>query len=75
MEQSESRLARQSALTYVTISLGVATAFFVAATLKGGYTEVARFGGALWVLVLGLIVTMPLVTSWYKNRQKAAGGE
>jgi len=71
MEWSDKAIARQSALTYTAISLGAAIAFFAAATLKGGYTDVARVGGAVWVLILSLIVTMPLVTSWYKKHNRA----
>jgi len=68
MEPLERKIARRSALTYTTISLAVALAFFVAATVKGGYTNVARFGGAAWVFLLSMIVTMPLVTSHFKRR-------
>ncbi len=62
------QIARRSAYTYIAISLTVALTFLTLATLQGGYTDVARFGGALWVFLLSLIVTMPLVTSWYKKR-------
>jgi hypothetical protein len=61
-----------SAATYAAISITTSVLFFAAATLRGGYTDVARFGGAAWVLLLSLIVTMPLVTSAVKRRLKAA---
>jgi hypothetical protein len=70
MEQLEKKVARRSTLTYTTTSLAVAIAFLTTATLKGGYTDVARFGGAAWVFLLSMIVTMPLVTSWYKRRYR-----
>lgn len=62
------QVARRSAYMYIAISLTVALTFLTLATLQGGYTDVARFGGTLWVFLLSLIVTMPLVTSWYKKR-------
>ena len=61
-----------SAVTYSVISLSASLVFFLAATLTGKYTEVARFGGAAWVLLLSFIVTMPLVTSFVKKRMKAS---
>ncbi len=70
MSQSEQGLARRSALAYTSISLLVALAFWGIATVMGGYNAVARFGGAAWVFMLSLIVTMPLVTA----RFKAASG-
>lgn len=60
-----------SAGIYTAISITTSVLFFVAATLRGGYTDVARFGGAAWVLLLSFIVTMPLVTSAVKKRLKA----
>lgn len=70
MEQLERQVAIRSAVTYTSISLAAALTFFIAATLKGGYPDVARFGGAIWVFILAMIVTMPLVTSQFKKRHK-----
>ncbi len=73
MEQGEhmtGEIARRSAITYTAISLTVAVLFFLAATLKGGTPDVARFGGAAWVFLLTMIVTMPLVTAWFKRRYR-----
>jgi hypothetical protein len=69
-EQVEREVALRSAITYAAISVAAAVLFFVAATLKGGYPDVARLGGAIWVFVLAMIVTMPLVTSWFKQRYR-----
>lgn len=69
-EQLEREVATRSAVAYTGISLGAALAFFLAATLKGGYPEVARLGGTVWVFMLTMIVTMPLVTAWFKRRYK-----
>ena len=61
-----------SVAIYTAISMTTSVLFLSAATLRGGYTDVARFGGAAWVLLLSFIVTMPLVTSAVKRRMKAA---
>ncbi len=60
-----------SATIYSMISLTTSLLFFLLASWRGGYTEVARFGGAAWVLLLSFIVTMPLVTSAVKRHFKA----
>mgnify|MGYP001588890707 CR=1 FL=1 len=60
-----------SVAIYAAISVTASGLFFIAATLAGKYTDVARFGGAAWVLLLSFIVTMPLVTSAVKRRMKA----
>ncbi len=67
---AECDLGRRSALGYTGVSLTAALAFVATATLVGGYSEVARFGGAVWVFLLSMIVTMPLVTSWIKRRAR-----
>ncbi len=68
MEQVERKVARRSALTYSALSLAIALIFMVAATLSGS-DAVARFGGAVWVFLLSMIVTMPLVTSHFKRQR------
>lgn len=64
----ENEVARRSALFYIPISLGMAVLFFLTASLVGGYQPVARFGGMVWVGLLSLIVSMPLVSSRVKKR-------
>jgi hypothetical protein len=64
----ETHIARTSALIYLPISLGAALLFFLAASLIGDYPVVARIGGAIWVGILSVIVTMPLVTARVKQR-------
>ena len=64
------KIAATSALIYGTISITAALLFFLAATYVGTYTDVARFGGAAWVMLLSFIVTMPLVISFVKKRMK-----
>ncbi len=66
----ERKVALTSAVIYGTISVTAALLFFLAATLAGTYSDVARFGGAAWVMLLSFIVTMPLVISSVKKRMK-----
>jgi hypothetical protein len=66
-DQLERDVARRSALIYLPIALGAALLFFVAASL-GAYPAVARIGGAVWVGLLSLIVSMPVVTDRVKQR-------
>ncbi len=61
------RVGLVSALTYTPISLAAAGIFF-AITVVGDYTWVARIGGAAWVFLLSMIITMPLITSFIKKR-------
>jgi len=56
-----------SALTYISISLAAA-GIFLAFTITGDYGWIARIGGAVWVFILTLIITMPLVISFYKKK-------
>jgi len=56
-----------SALIYTGISLGLAITFILA-TGGGGYDRVARYGGAIWVFILTMIITMPLVIPWVKKK-------
>ena len=69
-EQVEKEVARRSALLYLPLSLGAATLFYLAASLTGGYPPVARIGGAVWVGLLSLIVSMPIVTSRVKRQAR-----
>ncbi|MCL4394270.1 MAG: hypothetical protein M1482_05610 [Chloroflexi bacterium] len=64
------RIGIASAAIYTAVSVTTSVLFFAAATLRGGYTDVARFGGSAWVMLLSFIVTMPLVTSAVKRRIK-----
>lgn len=66
-EQVEKQIAQKSALIYVPISLGLALLFLVVSTLTGNYPFVARIGGTVWVALLSLIVSMPVVISRVKR--------
>jgi uncharacterized membrane protein YdjX (TVP38/TMEM64 family) len=66
------RVGLTSALIYTPISLFVAGIFF-GITVIGDYTWVARIGGSIWVFLLSMIISMPLITSTVKkNRSKSA---
>jgi len=47
--------------------VGTALLFFLAASLVGGYPPVAKIGGMVWVGLLSLIVSMPIITSRVKH--------
>ena len=66
-EQVEQEVARKSALIYLPMALGAALLFWLAASL-GDYPLVARIGGTVWVWLLTMIVTMPLVTARVKRQ-------
>ena len=69
-DQVNIAVARSSALIYLPISLGAAALFLLAATFTGSYPMVARIGGTVWVGLLSLIVSMPLVTARVKKRHQ-----
>ena len=66
-ERVEKEVSRKSALIYLPIAIGVALLFLLAASVLGDYPPVAKIGGAVWVGLLSLIVSMPLVTSRVKK--------
>lgn len=67
-EQVEKEVAQKSVLIYLPISIGAGLLFVLAASLSGSYTLVARIGGAVWVALLSLIVSMPIVISRIKKQ-------
>lgn len=66
-EQVEKQLAQKSAFIYLPISLGAALLFLLFSTFTGDYPVVARLGGTVWVALLSLIVSMPIVISRIKK--------
>jgi cytochrome c biogenesis protein CcdA len=56
-----------AAALYTSLSLLASLAFFLA-TLFGNYDWVARIGGALWVFALCMIILMPTITPWVRER-------
>ncbi len=67
-EKIEKDVVRRSALIYLPISIGAALLFLLAASLLGSYPLVAKIGGMVWVGLLSLIVSMPLVTARVKKQ-------
>ncbi len=67
-EQVEKEVAQKSALIYIPISFGASLLFLLTATLTGDYPLVARIGGTVWVALLSLIVSMPIVISRVKRQ-------
>lgn len=72
-ERVDAEVVRRSAQIYLPIAIGAALLFLLASSLIGAYPLVARVGGAVWVGILSLIVTMPVVTTWAKGRARSAG--
>jgi len=70
--QIEKQVSRQSAMIYVPLSLGTALAFLLASSVFGSYPLVAKLGGTLWVGLLSLIVSMPVVTARVKHYRREA---
>jgi len=69
-EQVEKQVAQKSALIYIPVSLGAALLFLLVSTLTGDYSLVARVGGTVWVALLSLIVSMPIVISRVKKSSR-----
>ena len=69
-QQVEKEVARKSAVIYLPIAIGAALLFLLAASLAGSYPTVAKVGGTVWVGLLSLIVSMPIVTSNVKRQFK-----
>ena len=68
----DGEVVRRSSRLYLPVSSGAALLFLLAASLTGDYPMVARFGGAVWVGLLSLIVSMPLVTARVKRKMREA---
>ena len=67
-EQIEKAVAQKSVWIYLPLSVGSALLFLLIASLTGNYSLVARLGGTLWVGLLSLIVSMPIVISRVKKQ-------
>jgi hypothetical protein len=65
--QLENEIARRSARVYLPLSAGTAL-LFLTLSILGGYEPVAQIGGTVWIALLTLIVSMPLVITHYKKR-------
>ncbi len=72
-DQMEMHVSRRSVIIYMPVSMGAALAFLLAASLVGSYPLVAKIGGTVWVGLLSLIVSMPIVTSYVKRKFQSMG--
>jgi apolipoprotein N-acyltransferase len=61
---------RLAAAIYVGISFVAALVFWLVTTFAGSYGAVARYGGAVWVFILFMIVLMPIVIPRVRNRSR-----
>jgi hypothetical protein len=67
-EQVEKEVAEKSALIYLPISIGSALLFLLATAFSGDYSLMTRIGGMVWIGLLTLIVSMPIVISYVKKQ-------
>lgn len=67
MRITQENAGRLSALIYVMGSLAAAGVFFAVATI-GGYEWLARLAGSAWVFALAMIILMPTVTPFFRER-------
>jgi len=70
MTSGERRVGRLAALGYTGISLTAAVGFFGLARWVGEAPPLAILGGTVWVFILSMIVSMPLVLGRFGRRTK-----
>lgn len=73
-EGLEKGIARKSARIYLPVAIGAGLSFFLIASATGA-PLVARVGGAVWVGLLSLIVSMPIVIPRVKRSFRTGGSE
>ena len=71
--KNEEQAGRISTAICAFTALAAGTAFLAYTTWKGGYTSVARAGGAVWIFTLMMIVLLPLVMPRMKERLRGEG--
>ena len=69
-ENLDKEIARKSAIVYLAITGIMALLFFAVTGLMGTYPMVARIGGVMWISLLTLIVSMPIVITYMKKKVK-----
>ena len=70
MSRLEQRIGRVSALGYTGLSTAAALLFLLLARGVGQPPPRDIAGGTVWVLILSMIVSIPLITGWVKRRRK-----
>lgn len=71
-EKLDKQISIRSARIYIPVSLGAALAFLLAASIFGSNPLVAKLGGSVWVGLLSLIISMPIVTASVKRKLKGS---
>ena len=59
-----------AAVVYTGLSLATGLVFLAITTAFGEYDWVARLGGAIWVFALCMIILMPTVMPWVRERMR-----
>ena len=62
--------AMLAAVIYTGLSIAAGLVFLAVTIAFGDYDWVARIGGAIWVFALCMIILMPTVTPWVRDRMK-----
>ena len=64
------RALRMSYLISLGLALVLSIGFYLVTSLTGQYSVLARYGGAVWVLLLTLIIALPVLTPLIKRRYR-----
>jgi len=75
MRSSGRWIGRASTFGSTGLSATSALAFLALARWTGEAPPLAVWGGAVWVFLLSMIVSMPLVTAWIKQRSSETDDE
>jgi len=59
-----------AAAIYTGLSLAAGLAFLAVTIAFGDYDWFARIGGTIWVFALCMIILMPTITPWIRDRMK-----
>ena len=70
MSRLEQRIGLVGALGYTGLSAVAALLFLLLARWTGQAPPLAIAGGTVWVFILSMIVSMPLVTGWVMQWKK-----
>lgn len=69
-EDMQKKAMRSSTAISFAFALIMGGVFFLLTSLGEGYNIVSRYGGAVWVFLLSLIIALPTVTPIVKRRLK-----
>lgn len=74
-ETFEKIVASRSMKIYIPLAVGTGALFALAASLVSKNPPIAILGGSIWVSLLSLIVSMPVVISRVKKNLKNPGSD